>query len=603
MIPRLVVLSLVAALVVSAEGAHAARAWRDAVVLPGSDPGLASVVVGADGLVSVLHTDHAGPEAPELYASVAPPGTQPVPALLHPDAYDVDAATDAAGNVLVVFQTYEGEVRVARKPAQAAVFSPSVVVAQRTLAFGNQQQRPHVAMNARGDAVVSWVYQSLPRWVGRAAAAFAPPGGEFGEPVFVGPELPLQPFYDRGLAIDAEGMATLAWVADRSKFDGEIQAATGTAAGGFGEPVQLSPEERTARHVRVAAAGAGETAVTWMETGPPRETQDAGVYNLDYYGAVALARRDGTGTLVREVVPGGESEVRDPSLAVAAGELLVAFAGERGARLARAPYAQAFAPLVAPSAGDRAWSAEVAAGPAGDATVFLEPAGGPPTWETSARPAGGPLEPPQDIGPCLVRLWRDAAVGPDGTAAAVYVQGTTTGSGGEGSVMALSTDRAADAPGPRRCSGNTGTPAVDAPPPPPAPEPTPVAPAGPPAPPASTPPPQAAAPVRLVSLRTRLHRRSLRLRVQTRAPGTLHLRVELRLGGKHRLRPAPRTFALLGAGLRDLDVPLTRVATRRLRAALASGRRVRAIVRGNARTAFAPDQAIGVTLPLARQKR
>jgi len=163
-------------------------------------------------------------------------------------------AIDESGNAIAVWQLQED----AGPPnfVQAAVLRAGRFSRPRTLsahAFG-----PAVAMNAAGDAIVTWARATKTGDVVQAATR--PRGGSFKRPITLSAAGQDASFSD--VAMNAAGEAIVVWERGRGKTN-IVQATLRPAGGSFSRPVNLSVAGRQAGGARVAIGRAGDAIVTW----------------------------------------------------------------------------------------------------------------------------------------------------------------------------------------------------------------------------------------------------------------------------------------------------------------------------------------------------
>src|SRR3954447_15383786 len=125
---------------------------------------------------------------------------------------------------------------------------------------------PRVAIDADGTTVVVWVDSAS----GRAMAAQAPAGGG-GRPPAGGAFGPPQVLSASGrarapqLAISTTGTAVAAWLQSNGAGN-SVQVATRPRGGAFGAPVQVAEPDQRAFAPRLAATGAGEVLLAWVNS-------------------------------------------------------------------------------------------------------------------------------------------------------------------------------------------------------------------------------------------------------------------------------------------------------------------------------------------------
>ncbi|HEX8207912.1 MAG TPA: hypothetical protein VF587_17745, partial [Solirubrobacteraceae bacterium] len=163
---------------------------------------------------------------------------------------DPSVAMDAAGDAVAVWREDDGsDIRAATalRPA-GGTFGPGSYRSDS----GDDADLPDVAMNARGDALVSW---TLYQGTDTIQAATRPAGGAFGDPLDVS-EPPDHAYSQRG-ALDDAGNAIVAFIQDTG---GESRAryATGGVGRAFSDPQDASPAGADAGNPTVATGAAGQ---------------------------------------------------------------------------------------------------------------------------------------------------------------------------------------------------------------------------------------------------------------------------------------------------------------------------------------------------------
>src|SRR3954451_1501121 len=117
---------------------------------------------------------------------------------------------------------------------------------------------PQVAIDADGTTVVVWVDSAS----GRAMAAQAPAGGAFGPPQVLSASGRARA---PQLAISTTGTAVAAWLQSNGAGN-SVQVATRPRGGSFGAPVQVAEPDQRAFAPRLAATGAGEVLLAWVNS-------------------------------------------------------------------------------------------------------------------------------------------------------------------------------------------------------------------------------------------------------------------------------------------------------------------------------------------------
>jgi hypothetical protein len=191
---------------------------------------------------------------------------------LHDENAGVSLHVSPAGETLAVSHlvhcpvrgtTCEGsDLHVAVKPPGASAFGPP----QQVSVQGGHVAEPVVRFDARGNAVIAWLdHPTQPQT--HVAYALRPAGGGFGQQRDLGVDGPGHHTGAVRLDSNRRGDLVAAWQEYPPGEDGPlVQAATGSVAGGLGEPVTLSG--RPASGPRAVVDAAGGRIVAWRE-GPP----------------------------------------------------------------------------------------------------------------------------------------------------------------------------------------------------------------------------------------------------------------------------------------------------------------------------------------------
>jgi hypothetical protein len=183
---------------------------------------------------------------------------EPVP-LSEGESFTTQAAMDARGDATAVWKHYDGShyvVESAYRPEQGE-WGAATLVSQPEEEGGN----PHVAIDAKGDALVIW--RGEDEGQDRVRAAYRSTGGSWSEPVDVSAEG--ERVESLRAAVDPDGNAIAAW----SGSDGEVggwgivHAAYRPAAGEWEEPVELSSEGGNGFPSDLVFDTAGDAAVVW----------------------------------------------------------------------------------------------------------------------------------------------------------------------------------------------------------------------------------------------------------------------------------------------------------------------------------------------------
>lgn len=169
-------------------------------------------------------------------------------------------AMNAAGDAVVVWQTSDGRLQAAWKPAGQG-FGTAQTIETDAAHF---PVTPAVAMDAAGDAVAVWVHQPVGMNVNLIEAAYAPATTRsFGTPaIIVGSTsfAALQP----QVAMDARGDATAVWL-QSDGTNNRVWAANSASGslGAFAGQAQISAAGGAANLPQVAMDQAGNATATW----------------------------------------------------------------------------------------------------------------------------------------------------------------------------------------------------------------------------------------------------------------------------------------------------------------------------------------------------
>ena len=239
-------------------------------------------------------------------------------------------AADAAGDVVAVWAEPEGVgqmVVLAAERVAGGTFGAPTVVAGPGAGVGE----PAVALDAHGDALVSWSRG------GAIEAALRPAGGAFAAPedLSVESEEGSSPV----AAFDSAGDAVVAWEAASNRglpVFHTVEANVRPVGSGFGVPHELDSLEQTASEsirfapLRITADGTGDLYLAWAES----YEQRGGPGEERFSSAVKVAKRPPKGPFSIEpplAVDKGEGAVTEsvsaPALAAdARGDAVVAWA-------------------------------------------------------------------------------------------------------------------------------------------------------------------------------------------------------------------------------------------------------------------------------------
>ncbi len=168
-------------------------------------------------------------------------------------------AVDAAGNAIAVWGAWVEpgySIQTASRPAGGEWSEPEPLGGLVFLGA-----RPHLAMNADGDAVVTWSGFDGGEVV---IAAVRTAGGEWSEPETISAEMEEGTFSQVG--IDAEGDAIAVWQ-QINPGENVVRAATRPAGGEWSEPEDLSAAGDNATAPRIAVDPAGDAVAVWSVVG------------------------------------------------------------------------------------------------------------------------------------------------------------------------------------------------------------------------------------------------------------------------------------------------------------------------------------------------
>jgi hypothetical protein len=304
---------LTVVLLATLAGATDASAWTAPLGIGGLD-GTADVAVDADGTATVA----AAGTLPRL-AQRTPGGVFGDPIAVAQLAPGPPAGVDvaAAGHGALAFAWQDGFGRV-----MAVTRDPGgVVSAPRRLspADGRGVDGPQVAVDAAGDALVTWLGGLDRGGRGLVYAAYRPAGGQFGPARRL---TETAATYPPALAMNAAGRAVIAWrrdarteavsvdhgrfgrvsVVGRPQLDGRPTAAVagdGSAVIAWSEQRTSAPLRRTVATWRPAAGRFGASRV--LRSSPEGWTADAPVVAAGERGETVVAWTEGHGPLAQLV--------------------------------------------------------------------------------------------------------------------------------------------------------------------------------------------------------------------------------------------------------------------------------------------------------------
>lgn len=199
---------------------------------------------GADTLLEAIERP-AGGEWSES-AVLSDPGEEPSGAQI---------AVDAAGNAVAVWGAWVDSHYVIQAASRLAAGEWSDPEPLGGLPF--LTARPHLAMNAAGDAVATWTGFDDGEVI---VAAVRPAGGEWSDPEELSAEMEEGDFSRVG--IDAEGNAIAVW--QRSDpGENTVRVATRPGGGEWSEPEDLSAVGDNTTAPRIAVDAAGDAVAAW----------------------------------------------------------------------------------------------------------------------------------------------------------------------------------------------------------------------------------------------------------------------------------------------------------------------------------------------------
>lgn len=130
-----------------------------------------------------------------------------------------------------------------------------------------------VAISPTGEAVAVWRHAELPSKAG-IEAAFRKPDGTWTTPLTISP--PTEESIEPQVAIGPNGTAVATWVAYENNGHTRIQAAAGTATGGWGEPYKASPGGQNNGEPDVAIDSSNRASVLWRHGNGAEEHLEVG---------------------------------------------------------------------------------------------------------------------------------------------------------------------------------------------------------------------------------------------------------------------------------------------------------------------------------------
>jgi hypothetical protein len=175
------------------------------------------------------------------------------------ESFVPQAAMDAGGDVTAVWMHFDGShyvVESAYKPERGEWESPTVVSQP-----GEEGGNPHVALDAKGDALVVWRGEDEGEEFVRAA--YRSTGVSWSQPTNVSAEgEQVQQLRD---AVDPEGNAIVAWAGNTGEVGSYdiVQAAFKSTGGEWAAPTELSADGGNAFPSDIVFDTSGNAAVVW----------------------------------------------------------------------------------------------------------------------------------------------------------------------------------------------------------------------------------------------------------------------------------------------------------------------------------------------------
>jgi hypothetical protein len=361
-----------------------AAAWRPSVAVPGPADRIAGfdVAAGPDGTVVAVWTKTTDGKS-QVMQSVRPPGGQfaPPAPLGAPGGGSPQVAVDGDGDATVVWEQRVGDTVTLTIEQSTRPAGGTFGVAEPLSSFSDESRTPDIAMNSRGDTIVTWTNSTTSE---RIEAAARPAGGSFGSRVPVSGATGTTAAFNPQAAVGENGSGIVAWERD----DGLLQAAPWSAAvNGFGSRLDVT-----------AGAAAGEFGAE-----PDVAVLPDGRSLIAYFGTVSGANpaikaktlangvlSGATNIAALPTFSGSPSLVSDP-----AGDVLAAWdSGSSTMRAAFRPAGQGFQPAqtlsVAASSPKGFSPPATALTPRGDAVVaWLAGPDGSERVQARTKPRGG----------------------------------------------------------------------------------------------------------------------------------------------------------------------------------------------------------------------
>ncbi len=192
----------------------------------------------------------------------------PQPLTLGNDAENPRVAIDAAGDVTVLWSYFDGTnsvIQAASRPVAGSFSAPSSLTADGEDAFS-----PSVAMDSAGDAIAVWDRSNGTNDVIQSSTAS--PGGSFSSPVELSDAS--QSAFEPELAMDPAGDAVAVWTRSNGTND-VIQSSTASPGGSFSSPVELSEAGQNASNPELAINPGAVVAVVWQRSNGTNEIVQA----------------------------------------------------------------------------------------------------------------------------------------------------------------------------------------------------------------------------------------------------------------------------------------------------------------------------------------
>ena len=258
-----------------------------AVVPTAAIPQELNVAVDAAGDTAVVWTQREAGSTSIVEASVRPAGgsftapttISPTPVASGSAVRDPRVAIDAAGEAVAVW-AYEtastAVVQLARCSLSGGCSEPVELSAA-----GQEADAPAIAITPGGEATAVWVQSNGTTIV--VEAARAPSGGDFSSAQELSDSS--QSALEPEVATDPGGDSTVVW----TRYNGEnfIAEAVGGSGGSFGSPVALSEPGENAERPQVAESRSGGTAIVWQRSNGTNDVVQGAVSPPGSFSAAA----------------------------------------------------------------------------------------------------------------------------------------------------------------------------------------------------------------------------------------------------------------------------------------------------------------------------